>query len=249
MCKAKKKYKIYKKTFSPTKKLYLCVLNEQIIKNTKMEIKSYNFSNIKFSDLENLVSIRPQYNSGQFDDWFNYQYEINATENSFFEQLIAKHILLLNSYFEDTLKAKFIIPILNLVDFNAEYLHDWYHASLSGEINGVEINGFTDYMVASGTREPRQPYFFIQEFKPSIPDKDPEIQLLAEMLVTIEKNQTNIMRGGYIIGQSWKFVILEKTAENKFQYFVSSPFDALNLDDLKKIYIILQAVKHKYCKD
>ena len=214
-----------------------------------MEMKSYNFSNIKFSDLENLVQIKPQYNEGQFDEWFNYQYEINETENSFFEKLIEKHILLLNSYFEDTLKAKFIIPILNLVDFNAEYLHDWYHASLSGEINGVEIKGFTDYMVASGTRDPRKPYFFIQEFKPSIPDKDPEVQLLAEMLVTIEKNKTNIMRGGYIIGQYWKFVILEKIGENVFEYFVSSSFDALDLADLRKMYIILQAVKHKYCKD
>ncbi len=214
-----------------------------------MEIKSYNFSNIKFSDLENLVQIKPQYNEGQFDEWFNYQYEINEAENNFFEKLIEKHILLLNSYFEDTLKAKFIIPILNLVDFNAEYLHDWYHASLSGEINGVEIKGFTDYMVASGTRDPRKPYFFIQEFKPSIPDKDPEVQLLAEMLVTIEKNQTNIMRGGYIIGRNWNFIILEKVQDNKFKYVVSPPFDALNLADLKKIYIILQAVKHKYCKD
>ncbi len=214
-----------------------------------MEIKSYNFSNIKFSDLEDIVKLTPQYNEGQFEEWFNYQYEINETENNFFEKLIEKHILLLNSYFEDTLKAKFIIPILNLVDFNAEYLHDWYHASLSGEINGVEIKGFTDYMVASGTRDPRKPYFFIQEFKPSIPDKDPEVQLLAEMLVTIEKNKTNIMRGGYIVGQNWRFVILEKTGENQFEYFLSKQFDALDLADLKKIYIILQAVKHKYCKD
>ncbi len=186
-----------------------------------MEMKSYNFSNIKFSDLENLVKIRPQYNEKKFEEWFDYACIINEIENSFFEKLIEKHILLLNSYFEDTLKAKFIIPILNLVDFNAEYLHDWYHASLSGEINGVEIKGFTDYMVASGTRDPRKPYFFIQEFKPSIPDKDPEIQLLAEMLVTIEKNQTNIMRGGYIVGQNWRFVILEKIGENQFEYFLS----------------------------
>ena len=61
-----------------------------------MEMKSYNFSNIKFSDLENLVQIKPQYNEGQFDEWFNYQYEINETENSFFEKFIEKHILLLN---------------------------------------------------------------------------------------------------------------------------------------------------------
>ncbi len=214
-----------------------------------MEIKSYNFSNIKFSDLENLVKLTPADNNLKFNDWFSFDYKLNRKESTFLKELINKHRFLLNSYFEDTLKIKFIGPILNLVDFNAEYLHDWYHASLSGEINGVEIKGFTDYMVASGTREPRKPYFFIQEFKPSIPDKDPEVQLLAEMLVTIEKNQTNIMRGGYIIGQYWKFVVLEKIQENVFEYFVSSPFDALDLADLKKIYIILQAVKHKYCKD
>jgi hypothetical protein len=44
-------------------------------------------------------------------------------------------------------------------------------------------------------------------------------------------------------------VILEKIGENQFEYFVSKSFDSLDLDDLKQIYIILQAVKHKYCKD
>jgi hypothetical protein len=120
---------------------------------------------------------------------------------------------------------------------------------LSGIVNGVEIEGFVDIMIATGTKSPRRPYFFIQEFKPSIPDRDPEVQLLAEMLVTIEKNKTTIMRGGYIIGQLWKFVIVEKIAENNFEYFVSKSFDSLDLPDLKQIYVILQAVKHKYCRD
>ncbi len=214
-----------------------------------MENKSYNFSNISFSDIEKIIDIRLKLNHSKFDEWFQYHYAISENEITFLDNLLQKHYLHLSSYFEDTLKIKFIGPILNQVDFTAEYIHDWYHASLGGELNGVEIKGFVDYMVATGTREPHKPYFFIQEFKPSIPDKDPEIQLLAELLITIEKNKTNIMRGGYIIGQNWRFVIVEKIAENKFEYFVSKQFDSLDLEDLKQIYIILQAVKHKYCKD
>ncbi len=213
------------------------------------EIKSYNFSSVKYSELEKIVSIKLKLNHAKFAEWFGHSYKLSRKESNFLSNLIDRHFTLLSSYFEDTLKAKFISPILNQVDFSAEYLHDWYHASLSGMLNGVEIKGFADYMVATGTREPNKPYFFIQEFKPSIPDKDPEVQLLAELLVTIEKNQTVIMRGGYIIGQYWKFVILEKIGDNQFEYFVSKSFDSLDLQDLKQIYVILQAVKHKYCQD
>ena len=220
-----------------------------------MEIKSYNFSNIKFSDLEDIVQIKPMYNPLIFKEWFSFSYKLKSTETRLFKALIEKNRMLVMSYMEEDLKAKFLIPIFNQVDFMTDTHNDWYDASLQGVVNGLEIKGFTDYMVASGTREPRKPYFFIRQFKPSISehnpviDHNPLVQLLAEMLVTIEKNQTNIMRGGYIIGQNWSFVILEKVKENVFQYFVSSPSDALNITDLKKIYIILQAVKHKYCKD
>jgi hypothetical protein len=214
-----------------------------------METQSYNFSSIKYSDLEELVNIRPKYNPAKFKDWLDYFHDVSDFEHTFLKNLIEKHLLLLTSYQEEDLKAKFIIPILNQVDFMTEEYRDWYDTSLSGTVNEAKIMGFTDYMVAQGLKTPRKPYFFIQEFKPSVPDRDPEVQLLAEMLVAIEKNQATIFRGGYIIGQYWKFVILEKIAENQFEYVVSEAFDSLKLPDLKKIYIILQAVKHNYCKD
>jgi hypothetical protein len=213
------------------------------------EIKSYNFSTIKFSDLEKIVAIRPQRSYSKFDEWFAYDYPVSETESNFFENLIDRHITLLNFYMEEDLKMKFLSPIFNQVNFTTDKFHEWYGGILSGMLNGVEIKGFADFMVATGIDEAKKPYFFIQEFKPSSPDKNPEVQLLAEMLVTIEKNQTVIMRGGYIVGQLWKFVILEKIAENQFEYFVSKSFDSLDLPDLKQIYVILQAVKHKYCQD
>ncbi|TAG40163.1 MAG: hypothetical protein EAZ31_08630 [Cytophagia bacterium] len=213
------------------------------------EIKSYNFSTIKFSDLQKIIKIRPELTKDQFKEWFSFPYKLIRKESLFLKELIDRHITLLNFYMEEDLKMKFLSPIFNQVNFTTDRFHDWYDGSLSGMVNGVEIKGFADFMVATGFDEAQKPYFFIQEFKPSVPDRNPEVQLLAEMLVTIEKNKTNIMRGGYIIGQYWKFVILEKIAENQFEYFVSKSFDSLDLSDLKQIYIILQAVKHKYCKD
>ncbi len=214
-----------------------------------MATKTYNFSSIKYADLEELVSLKVVDNEQKFDDWFQTPYKMKGSETLFLKNIIQKHKTRITSYLEEDLKAKFLIPILNQVDFMAEEVNDWYDANLSGIVNNIEINGFTDYMVAQGTKTPRRPYFFIQEFKPSIPDRNPEVQLLAELLVTVEKNQTAVMRGGYIIGQFWKFVLLEKIKENQFQYFVSPAFDALKLPDLKQIYVILQAVKHRYCKD
>jgi hypothetical protein len=213
------------------------------------EIKSYNFSNVRYSQLEDIVDISIGNNLAKFNEWFQTPYEINEQDVLFFGNLIEKHRTYIGFYMEEDLKAKFIIPILNLVDFMVLPVRDWYDGTLSGELNGVKFRGFTDFMVATGIDQAKKPYFFIQEFKPSIPDKDPKVQLLAELLVTIEKNKTTIMRGGYIIGQYWNFVIVEKIGENQYEFVISKSFDSLDLEDLKQIYIILQAVKHKYCKD
>ncbi|TAE02767.1 MAG: hypothetical protein EAZ97_02265 [Bacteroidetes bacterium] len=211
--------------------------------------KSYNFSTIKFSDLQEIVNIRPKRNLAKFEEWFSYPYPISESEISFLDNLIERHALYLFSYQEEDLKMKFLSPILNQVNFMTENFHDWYDSSISAIINGVELKGYTDFMVATGIKTPKKPFFFIQEFKPTQADKDVEDQLLAEMLVAIEKNKTTIMRGSYIIGRNWYFVIVEKIAENSFEYFVSKQFDSLELESLKQIYINLQAVKLNYCQD
>jgi len=211
--------------------------------------KSYNFSSIKYSELEEIVDIRlgsDEAHDYKFDEWFQFEYDLSDFEQEFIAKLVKKHKRRLNFYQEETLKVKFIGAILNQVDFLTENYADWYDASLSGIVNGVELKGYPDFMVATGIREPKKPYFFIQEFKSSKPDKDPEIQLLAELLVSIEKNKSKIMRGAYIIGQIWKFVVLEKIGENAFEYFVSDAFDSLKTHDLELIYKNLQTIKSKY---
>lgn len=56
------------------------------------------------------------------------------------------------------------------------------------------------------------------------------------------------MRGAYIIAQQWRFVILKKTGENTYEYYVSLIFDSANIEDLQRIYSNLQAVKALFCE-
>ncbi len=214
-----------------------------------METKTYSFSNIKFSDLEEIVQIKGKINDDKFREWFEHWVETSEDDKAFFMRLIGKNRLLLPSYSEEKLKMRFLALILDKVDFSTDTMQDWYDAALAGFVNGVEIKGFTDFMVATGSKSPHKPYFFIQEFKPTQADKDVEDQLLAEMLVAIELNQTTMIRGAYIIGQNWRFVIVEKINNTKFEYFVSKQFDSLDIMDLLQIYANLMTVKLKYCQE
>ncbi|MDQ7046629.1 MAG: hypothetical protein Q9M39_03065 [Sulfurovum sp.] len=53
------------------------------------------------------------------------------------------------------------------------------------------------------------------------------------------------MRGAYIVGAIWNFVILEKLGKDKYQYFVSENFDSSKIGDLKGIYRNLVFVKEE----
>jgi hypothetical protein len=53
------------------------------------------------------------------------------------------------------------------------------------------------------------------------------------------------MKGAYIIGAIWNFVILEKLGKNKYQYFVSQNFDSTKIEDLKDIYKNLLFIKNE----
>jgi hypothetical protein len=91
----------------------------------------------------------------------------------------------------------------------------------------------------------KTPYFFIQEFKRSEEYGNPRPQLLAELISAVELNNWNTIKGAYIIGAMWHFVILEKLEKNKYQYFVSQNFDSMRIDDLKTIYAHLLFVKNE----
>jgi len=204
------------------------------------------FGQIEYRHLEELVAITEIIDYTVFDDWFNFNYAINSEEEFFLQKLLDDNIRFLDSYSEEELKAQFIIPLINKVNFFYNGMRGWYERPLKGIINDVILHGKTDYMVARGIETPRQPYFFIQEYKKELGNRHPKNQLLAEMMVAMQLNQDNFMRGAFVISRLWNFVILKKIGDNKYEYFRSPDFNVLKISELKQIYVNLQAIKNMF---
>ncbi len=205
------------------------------------------FQTVRLDDLVEVVDLKQLPEQEIFKEWFNFQHSISVEEEKFLQDLIKDNYDFLSYCSEEDLKMEFIALLLAKVRFRFKDKRGFYEQPLKAKINGVEFCGKTDFMFAMGVEVPQKPYFFIQEFKREGKSSHPKNQLLAEMLVAIELNKVNLMRGAYIVGRHWNFVMLEKIAENSFQYFVSDSFDSLNFKSLRHIYNNLQAIKLVYC--
>ena len=208
------------------------------------EKKTLSFGNATLEKLMEVVTIKQVINPDKFRKWFDYKYEINDNEETFLKELIEINIIFLPTYNEKNLIVKFIGPVLNKIKFYTENVKEWYGYKLECELNGYILKGEPDFMLASGLTLPEKAYFFLQEYKRTehkLPF--PEYQVLAGMLTAMTLNKTNLIRGSYLIGRYWNFVILEKLENGNYEYFVSKGFDCLDIDSLKQIYVNLKAVK------
>ena len=211
------------------------------------DIDTFSYSNITLKDLKRVLCIKKIFDDTPFDEWFSFDMNISENDTIFLEILLSKYGRFLKAYKEETLKANFIIPIINRVNFFSLELETspFYEEILSYKSDNFTFSGATDFIVSKGLEYSEKPYFFIQEYKKGIKGSDPEPQLLAELISAIELNNEISMRGAYIVGAIWNFVILEKLGKDKYQYFVSENFDSTKIVDLKGIYRNLVFVKEE----
>ena len=155
--------------------------------------------------------------------------------------------MLIKDYNEEDLKVKFIIPLLNKIEFLSyeNKFRDFYELPLTYKTDKFIFNGTTDFVVSKGLVKSKKPYFFIQEFKRNEEFSNPRPQLLAELISAVEMNSWKTIKGAYIVGENWNFVILEKLGESHYQYFISETFNSTKIEDLKKIYKNLLFVKNE----
>ncbi len=217
---------------------------------TKKDIPVYYFSKIKDNELRKLVNIKQKFSNDIFDNWFNKETIIKEDEIEFLVELLNKEFNFIRIYKEEDLKVKYIAPILNKIDFrdiNRE-IRDFYEEKITYQTDKFIFTGTTDFLISKGLEYSEKPYFFIQEFKKGKENSYPESQLLAELIAGVELNNFKTMKGAYIVGAIWNFLILEKLAENKYQYFVSINFDSTKIEELKGIYRNLLFVKDEILK-
>jgi hypothetical protein len=210
-------------------------------------IATYSFSKIKIEDLHHLVKLQLKFDRTIFDTWFINDVEADKDTEIFLTNLLEQNKFLLKSYNEEDLKIKFIAKILNYIDFQSyeNNFREFYELMISYKTDKFIFTGTTDFVVSKGLLYSEKPYFFIQEFKKGKVNTDPEPQLLAELISAIELNNDTSMRGAYIVGAIWNFVILEKLGKERYQYFVSENFDSSKIGDLKGIYRNLVFVKEE----
>ena len=139
----------------------------------------------------------------------------------------------------------FLMNGLNKVHFKSyeNEFRDFYELPLKYETKNFIFNGTTDFVVSKGLVDSKKPYFFIQEFKKGQQEGYPEPQLLAELISGLELNEWKEIKGAYIVGSLWHFVILRKIDTHKYHYFVSKKFDGMRIDDLTIIYKNLLQIK------
>ena len=148
---------------------------------------------------------------------------------------------------EEEVKLFFINDLIRMIHFRKpNYYKTFAQRTLSCTVNDVdnkpvEMRGRVEMVVSAGKQKPRQPFFFIHEYKPQRPSSanDPEGQLLSAMLTVQTLNKTTYpLYGVYIQGKFWNFMILKDK-----EYAISESFNAAKEEDLNQVVSMLKRCK------
>lgn len=166
--------------------------------------------------------------------------EMTEGEQKILEQLAKKLFRKVQTWNEEELKAKFIFPIVELVNYDTNQYSAFYDRPLDATLDDIRLNGIVDMVVATGEYLPEKPFFFLHEYKPGEQaDGNPLGQLLAAMLAAQKLNDdARPVYGAYVVGRNWFFVVLENR-----NYAVSRQFDASDKVDVFQIFGYLKAIK------
>ena len=199
-----------------------------------------NFENWETQDLEIEFGLTQLRQMPLLDAWLKSTTTLTENETNLVEYLRNKLLDNADFWNEDELKLQFIAPLLLVVNFDMPNVKVFSQRSMSATINGIEIGGRVDFMLAKGKQKPIQPYFFIHEYKQESKkgSSDPKGQLLSELLTAFHRNESKFpLYGCYVVGRNWFFVILDGN-----KYAVSNAFNASD-DDIYKIIANLRQVK------
>lgn len=195
------------------------------------------FSKCTLGYLEKNFGLVQKWDCRHLQEWLDMPMEITPKEETELADL--KYLLKMNilHWNEQELALHFIGPIFNFARLTSVKYNLFAERFIAATVNGIELSGRPDGLLASGYREPEVPYFCFQEYKKERdPEGDPAAQCLAAMLVgqTLNNNTNKSMYGAYVIGRDWYFMTL-----NEKEYCISQDFSAVTND----ISTILKALK------
>jgi hypothetical protein len=142
---------------------------------------------------------------------------------------------------EDELKMFFIAPLLSQIPLEVDDFKPFTQRTISAKFPelDLEVSGKVEFVIARGKQRPKQPYFFLHEYKQERRrENDPLGQLLISMVAARQNNEKKTsLFGCFVVGRDWFFVVLDKQ-----EYAVSLSYDATKTHELYQIVAILSAM-------
>lgn len=197
------------------------------------------FSQWSIVEVEETFQLMLRKQSAPLADWLTIRSQPSPEERILLGALrekLADHVYDWNEY---ELIVKFITPLLAMVNFDQEAYQSFFEREISVTYHDEALSGIVDFIVATGKRTPKHPYFFLHEYKRELASSnDPLGQLLVAMIAAQHLNHDeNPVYGAYIMGRLWNFVLL-----SGMDYAVSLSYDATK-NDVRDIFCILQQTK------
>lgn len=198
-----------------------------------------NFKECTLAKMDKTFNMKQVEESQVLQGWLGGTSEISDFERQNIIYLRRKLKLNVHDWNETELGYNFIGPVMVLVDYTTDACNFFAERMFKGSVDGIEMGGRPDGIIASGFREPETPYFCFQEYKKETdPDGDPPGQVLAAMLVAQELNEYQYpVYGSYVRGTFWYFMTLQGR-----EYCISDPYVA-SRDDAFDIFRILKVLK------
>ncbi len=201
-----------------------------------------NFENWETEDVETCFGLVQVWDNDLITDWLSATTELVDFEKIMLERIRIRTLKNVDFWNEDELKLQSIASILELADLTSEHYKTFSQRTLTATVNGIELGGRVDFMLAQGRQRPKNPYFFVHEYKQETKkgSSDPKGQLLSELVAAQQRNDNNFpLYGCYVVGRNWFFLLL-----NGKEYAVSNTLNASD-SDIFKIVAMLRYVKHK----
>ena len=171
-----------------------------------------------------------------------FEYQADDYETKYLSKLSENYLAFEgDSWNEVELENKLISPVIVFSGIENEQFSYFLERDLSATIGEYELTGRVDGMIATGLRNPKVPYFCLNEYKRQTdPNGNPQGQALIAMLVAqkLNNNEKPIF-GCYVIGRIWYFMALVGN-----EYAISKDFSCVD-DEMFDIFRILKSLREQ----
>ena len=141
-----------------------------------------SFKEWTLAQLDKTFQLQALDNSPVLEQWLTGAAELSDFDRQVlrsFQKILHTHV---HDWNETELAYNFIGPVMAFAHFSSKQFNFFAQRAVSGTVDDIEMGGRPDGMIASGFREPEQPYFCFQEYRgEKYPEGDPAAQTLAAM--------------------------------------------------------------------